>query len=63
MSPKKKNPEDSINPLVHNSVDMDDIPLADREYKISETQCDFDLFKFYYWLEDNFFDKFKEIGL
>ena len=63
MSPKKKIQEDSLNPLIHPPLDLDHIPLADRDYKIFEMQCEFKLFELYYVIEDKFVDKTDEIGL
>lgn len=37
MPPKSKNQEDPMNLLIPPSVDLNHIPLADRNYKIRET--------------------------
>ena len=39
------------------------IPLVDRDYKIAEEKCEFDLFELYFWFEDNLIDQNDEIGL
>lgn len=61
MPPKKKSPKESINPMVHPSVPLDYIPPVGRDCEIFETQCEFDIFEFYCWLEDKFIDKIDEI--
>lgn len=42
--------------MVHPLVDLDQIPLANRDFKIHETISKFDLFDIYYWWEDKFVD-------
>ena len=44
MPPKKKGQEEHVNPLLHPPVDLDHIPLADRDYKIHETLFEFEIF-------------------
>jgi len=46
MAPKKKEPE-VFNPMVHPLLDLDHLPLADRDFKIHETLSEFDLFDIY----------------
>ena len=52
-----------INPMLTPPVDLDHIPLADRDYKIVETQCEFDLFKLRCWFPDKYLDQSDEINL
>ena len=60
---KTKTQDKPINPLIPPLVDLDHIPLVDRDYKINEVQCDCDFFDLYHWLEDKNTDKNDEIGL
>ena len=48
MPPKKKGQEELVNALLHPSFDLDHKPLADKDYKIHEILCEFELFKMYY---------------
>ena len=63
MPPKKKNQEEPFNPLIHPPIDLDHVPLVDRDYKINEIMCEFELFEIYCWLEDNYLDKTDDIRL
>jgi len=63
MPPKTKTQDNLVNPLIHPSLDLDHIPLADKDYRISETQCNSDFLELYFWLEDKHADKPDEIGL
>jgi len=63
MPPKTKTQDNPINPLIPLAVDLDHTPLADRDYKISETLCDCDFLELYCLLEDKHTDKTDEIGL
>lgn len=49
--------------MVHPPVDLDHIPLGDRDFKIHETLSKFDLFDIYCRWEDKFVDEVDEIGL
>lgn len=42
MPPKAKTQDQTINPLILPSVDLDHTPLADRDYRITETICECD---------------------
>jgi hypothetical protein len=42
MAPKSKRAEVEENPFLPPLVDLDRIPLADKDYLISETRCEFD---------------------
>ena len=50
-----------FNPMVYPQVDLDHIPLVDRDYKIHETKSDFDLFDVYCWLKDKILDEADDI--
>lgn len=63
MPPKRKNKEKHVNPLTPPSIDLDHIPLADKDYSICETQCDCDFLELYCLLEDKHSDRTDEIGL
>jgi hypothetical protein len=43
MAPKTKKSNVEENPFLPPLVDLDQIPLADKDYLISETQCDFNV--------------------
>jgi len=63
MPPKTKTQDTPVNTLIPPSVDLDHIPLADRDYRINQAQCDCDFLELYCWLEDKHADKIDEIGL
>lgn len=63
MPPKFKRQEEPVSPLIHPSIDFHNIPLVDRDYKIHETLCEFELFEIYCWLEEKFLDKYNDIGI
>ena len=63
MPPKYKGPEEPVSPLIHPPIDFHHIPLADRDYKIHETLCEFDLFEMYCWMKDKYIDKSNDIQL
>ena len=63
MPPKTKNQDNSINILIPPSIDLYHIPLADRDYKINETQCDCDFLELNCSIEDKHIDKIDKIGL
>jgi len=52
MPPKRKIQEKPVNPLIPPPIDLDHITLADRDYRISETQCNCEFLELYYFLED-----------
>jgi len=49
--------------MVHPPLDLDHIPLADRDFKIHETLLEFDLFDIYCWWEDNLVDGVDDITI
>ena len=63
MPTKTKTQDKLINPLIIPSLDLDHIPLADKDYRINETHCDCDFLELYCWLEDKNTNKTDEIGL
>jgi hypothetical protein len=63
MAPKAKSTDTSENPILPPPVDLDHIPLVDKDYKITEPRCEFDFFELHSWLKDIFLDQSDEIGL
>jgi hypothetical protein len=63
MAPKSKKAEVEENPFLPPPVDLDRIPLADKDYLISETRCEFDFAELQSWFKDTFLDQSDEIGL
>jgi hypothetical protein len=63
MEPKSKQSEIKENPFLPPPIDLDQIPLDDKDYLIAEPKCEFDLFKLIFWLKDTFLDQSDEIGL
>jgi hypothetical protein len=56
MAPKEKSADISENLILPPLVDLDHIPLEDKDYKITEPRCEIDFFKLHSWLKDNFLD-------
>jgi hypothetical protein len=63
MAPKVKPVDTSENPMIPPPVDLDHIPLADRDYKVTEPRCEFDFFELHSWMKEIFLDQSDEIGL
>ena len=63
MAPKGKSFDTSGNPMVPPPIDLDHIPMEDKDYKVADPKCEFDLFELHCWLKDNFLDQSDEIGL
>jgi hypothetical protein len=63
MAPKYKKSEVEENPFPSPPVDLDQIPLDDKDYLISETRCEFDFVELHSWFRDTFLDQSDEIGL
>ena len=63
MAPKAKSTDTSENPILPPPVDLDHIPLVDKDYKITKPRCEFDFFELHSWLKDVFLDQSDEIGL
>ena len=62
MAPNKKERE-VFNPMFHPPLDLDHIPLVDKDFKIHETLLECDLFDMYSQWEDKFVDEVDEMGL
>jgi hypothetical protein len=63
MAPKTKKSNVEENPFLPPLVDLDRIPLVEKDYLISETKSEFDFAKLQSWLRDTFIDQSDEIGL
>jgi hypothetical protein len=63
MVPKSKKSNVEENPFLPPPVDLDRIPLADKDYLISETRSEFDFAELQSWFRDTFIDQSDEIGL
>jgi hypothetical protein len=63
MAPKSKQTEGEENLFLPPPVDLDRIPLADKDYLIADTKCDFDFADLQSWLKEVFMDQSDEIGL
>jgi hypothetical protein len=63
MAPKGKSVDTSENPMVPHPIDLDHIPMADRDYKVAKPKCEFNFFELHCWLKDIFLDQSDEIGL
>jgi hypothetical protein len=63
MAPKSKRIEGEENPFLPPTVGLDRIPLADKDYLIADTKCDFDFTDLQSWLKEVFLDQSDEIGL
>jgi hypothetical protein len=63
MVPKRKKSNAKENPFLPPPVDLDRIPLADKDYLISETMSEFDFSELHSWFRGTFIDQSDEIGL
>jgi hypothetical protein len=63
MAPKPRPAEGEENPFLPPPVDMDKIPLVDKDRLITDTICDFDFSDLQSWLQEVFLDQSDEIGL
>jgi hypothetical protein len=63
MAPKSKQAEGEENPFLPPPVDLDRIPLVDKDRLIADTKCDFDFSDLQSWLREVFLDQSDEIGL
>jgi hypothetical protein len=63
MAPKSKQAEGEENPFLPPPVDLDRIPLVDKDRLIIDTKCDFDFADLQSWLKEVFLDQSDEIGL
>jgi hypothetical protein len=63
MASKSKRAEADENLFLPPPVDLDRIPLVDKDYSISETRCEFDFMELQSWFKHTFIDQSDEIGL
>jgi hypothetical protein len=63
MVPKSKKTEGEENPFLSPPIDLDRIPLADKDHLIVDTRSEFDFTDLQSWLKDIFLDKSDEIEL
>jgi len=49
MGPKGKSKPTSENLMTPPTIDLDHLPLVDQQYKIIETNYEFNLFELYNW--------------
>jgi hypothetical protein len=63
MVPKSKRTEAEENPFLPPPIDLDRIPLADKDHLIADTRCDFDFVDLQSWLKEVFLDQSNEIRL
>jgi hypothetical protein len=63
MASKTKQTEEEENPFVPPPVDLDKIPLVDKDRLIADTICSFDFADLQSWLREVFLDQSDEIGL
>ena len=48
--------------MVHPPLDLDNLSLADMDFKIHETLSEFDMLKIYCWWEDKSIEDMDDIG-
>jgi hypothetical protein len=63
MAPKSKQAEGEENLFLSPPVDLDRIPLADKDHLITYTKCNFDFVDLQSWLKEFFLDQSDQIGL
>jgi hypothetical protein len=63
MVPNSKKVEVEENPFLPPPIDLDQIPLAEKDYLILETRCEFDFVELQSWFKDTFLDQIDEFGL
>jgi hypothetical protein len=63
MAPKSKPAEGEENLFLPPLVDLDKIPLVEKDRLIIDTKCNFDFSDLQSWLRDVFLDQSDEIGL
>jgi hypothetical protein len=63
MVSKTKQAEEEENPFVPPPVELDKIPLVDKDHLVSDTICNFDFSDLQSWLREVFLDQSDEIGL
>ena len=60
---KTKQDEEEENPFLPPLVDLDKIPLVDKDHLIADTICSFNFSNLQSWLREVFLDQSDEIGL
>jgi len=63
MAQNSKRTEGEENPFLLPPIDLDMIPLADKDYLIADTKCDIDFTDLQSGLKEVFLDQSDEIGL
>jgi hypothetical protein len=63
MMSKTKQADEEENPFIPPPVDLDKIPLVDKDRLIADTICSFDFSDLQSWLREVFLDQSDEIGL
>jgi hypothetical protein len=63
MAPKSKRTEVEENPFLSPPIDLERIPLANKDYLIADTKCEFDFMDLQSWIKEVFLDHSDEIGL
>jgi hypothetical protein len=63
MAPKSRKLKVEENPFLPPPINVDWIPLDEKDYLISETKCEFDLAELKSWFRDTFINQSDEIGL
>jgi hypothetical protein len=61
MLPKYKKAEAGENPFLPPPVNLNKIPLVDKDHLMSDTRCDVHFVDFQSWLKDTFLDQSDEI--
>jgi hypothetical protein len=63
IATKSKQAEGEENSFLPPPVDLDRIPLVDKDWLIAEKKCDFDFTDLQSWLKEVFLDQSDEIKL
>jgi hypothetical protein len=63
MVPKSKSSETIENPFLPPPIDLDPIPLANKDYLIAKLKCEFNFFELHFWLKNVFLGQSNKIGL
>jgi hypothetical protein len=63
MASKSKRSKFEENPFLPPPFNLDQIHLAEKDYLISKTRCEFDFTELQSWFKDTFMDQSDEIGL
>jgi len=53
----------NVNPLQPHVIDVEQNPLADKDFKISDTVIDFNFLELHFWSHDKFIDQADDILL